>query len=111
MFYKNKTLFTFNNLPENVDILCNTTHEQLLMYQNFNRVSNKLFGLSSFFTNLYEINKNQTKRVKRANYFSEFFVEMLSTDKTDLQNIHNHINDFVQYSNKELIIEKHILAK
>ena len=111
LFYKNKTLFTFNNLPENVDILCNTTHEQLLMYQNFNKVSNKLFGLSSFFTNLYEINKNQTKRVKRANYFSEIFGEMLSTDKTDLQNIHNHINDFVQYSNKELIIEKHILAK
>ena len=104
LFLKNELLYTFSKLPSNENILCDITFEQMLSSKHFNITAKKLLKTIAFFKSLYD----HKSRTKRSNFVSDLFSSLMFEDKEDLQNIHVHLRDFIQYHNREQKLEKSI---
>ena len=107
LYLKNGFLYTFSNLPQSEKNLCSESYDQKLSNKHFKITAQKLLTSITFFKSLYK-NKN---RSKRSNFITEIFSSLMFDDKKDLQNIHTHINDLINYNNHELLLEKTILQK
>ena len=106
LFIYKQNLITFSRVTSK--IICQQNNNQLSINKHMTSLANKIFKNLDFFRNLYEIKKTRPKRNSMSNtWISSLFF----SDSQDLTSIHTRFNEFLDYSNHNVLIEKGLMKK
>ena len=71
-------------------------------------LAGKIVGSLDFFKNLYKIKNTRTKRNSMVN---KWISSLFFSDSQDLTKIHEQFNEFLEFSNPNVLIEKGLMKK
>ena len=106
LYINRENLITFSDINTKSKQLCNLKPNQILSNNHFRSAVELLLSDLEFFQNLYN---NNIRQKRSSSLVQEWFSNLFFSDTTDLKNIHLKFNQFLEYNNRQILIEKRLL--